>query len=433
MTNYFQLKVMKMRIKQSCFLLFLMAGGALMVVQPTIVVGSSDNLLVDANFENWTNSTMLTNWTWSDPGDNNITQETSMVLSGNSSVKLTKGSVSLASLSQYVDVALKNHALSVWVYDNNPNARVTITLDGGTGAFDSNTSVDNASWQQLTVTVNSGNSLNPWLGVSISILGQGSTPGGLCYIDAAALIEGTSPMPLTPEITIKSPNNSTHSHSNTWLNFSINAPTSWIGYSLDGAPNVTITGNTVLYSLSGGSHVVRICANNSVGNVGIATRWFTVDTDFTFLTLHSPANATYMADSVWLSITLNESTSWIGYSLDGSTNVTITGNILLQGLSEGPHSIMVYANDSINNSNVAIMRFTIELPSTATTTTTATTTPANTTTTSSPTPPSTVITVISVIYETTWVTQTTTNFPILTIFAGIAGIFLFKRKRGKKY
>ena len=236
----------------------------MMIVQPTRVVGSSDNLLIDGNFENWTNSTTLTNWTWVNWGDNNITQETIMVLSGNSSVNLTRGS-NFNSLhpDQTVNVELnKNYTFSVWVYDNNPNASVRISLETSSTPFiyDSDDSVDTASWQQLSATVdNSGG--QTYASITISIQDQGSTPGGSCYIDAAALIEGNSPLGITPQITIINPSNSTQSPPNTWLNFSIDVPTSWIGYSLDGAPNVTITGNTILYSLSGGSHMVKIYAN----------------------------------------------------------------------------------------------------------------------------------------------------------------------------
>ena len=43
---------------------------------------------------------------------------------------------------------------------------------------------------------------------------------------------------------------------------------------------------------------------------------------------------------------------WIlltGYSRDGQANVTIAGNMTLSDLSEGPRSIIVYANDTAGN------------------------------------------------------------------------------------
>jgi PKD repeat protein len=46
-----------------------------------------------------------------------------------------------------------------------------------------------------------------------------------------------------------------------------------------------------------------------------------------------------------LTITLSEAASWIGYSIDGHTNVTITGDRNIQA-SDGQHNLVVYANDT---------------------------------------------------------------------------------------
>jgi hypothetical protein len=61
----------------------------------------------------------------------------------------------------------------------------------------------------------------------------------------------------------------------------------------------------------------------------------------------SPENKTY--SKVTLSYTVDRSTSWTGYSLDNQANVTIKGNTELFNLSQGAHSIIVYANDSSGN------------------------------------------------------------------------------------
>lgn len=60
----------------------------------------------------------------------------------------------------------------------------------------------------------------------------------------------------------------------------------------------------------------------------------------------SPKNKTYSVNSVPLTFTVSEPTSWIGYSLDGQMNVTILGNTSLPGLSDGLHSLIVYAKDT---------------------------------------------------------------------------------------
>lgn len=62
--------------------------------------------------------------------------------------------------------------------------------------------------------------------------------------------------------------NKTYSQSNLPLNFTINKPTSWIGYSLDGQTNVTIDGNTTLPQLTPGLHNITIYANDTYGNTG---------------------------------------------------------------------------------------------------------------------------------------------------------------------
>jgi hypothetical protein len=61
----------------------------------------------------------------------------------------------------------------------------------------------------------------------------------------------------------------------------------------------------------------------------------------------SPENKTY--SKVTLSYTVDRDISWIGYSLDNRANVTIKGNTELFNLSQGAHSIILYANDSAGN------------------------------------------------------------------------------------
>ena len=63
----------------------------------------------------------------------------------------------------------------------------------------------------------------------------------------------------------------------------------------------------------------------------------------------SPQHKTYDTGDISLTFTVNEPASWIGYSLDGRDNVTITGNITLAGLSNGDHNLTVYARDTAGN------------------------------------------------------------------------------------
>jgi parallel beta-helix repeat protein len=64
----------------------------------------------------------------------------------------------------------------------------------------------------------------------------------------------------------------------------------------------------------------------------------------------SPQNVTYTTGSVSLNFTVNEETTWMGYSLDGQDNVTITETTLnLTELADGSHTVTVYATDTDGN------------------------------------------------------------------------------------
>jgi hypothetical protein len=65
----------------------------------------------------------------------------------------------------------------------------------------------------------------------------------------------------------------------------------------------------------------------------------------------APERMTYDENSVPFQFTTGGlSASWIGYSLDSKTNVTITGNTTLTGLTNGKHYLIVYTNDTLGNS-----------------------------------------------------------------------------------
>jgi subtilase family serine protease len=76
----------------------------------------------------------------------------------------------------------------------------------------------------------------------------------------------------------------------------------------------------------------------------------------------TPKNLTYSLDSVSLTFTVNESTAWMGYELDGASNTTLLGNTTLSGLPNGQHQIAVFANDTYGNmGSTAPTYFTIDV------------------------------------------------------------------------
>jgi parallel beta-helix repeat protein len=77
----------------------------------------------------------------------------------------------------------------------------------------------------------------------------------------------------------------------------------------------------------------------------------------------SPVNQAYNETSVPLFFTVDKQVNWIGYSLDGKQNVTITGNVTIANIPNGLHSITVYANDTYGNMGASeTITFRVKLP-----------------------------------------------------------------------
>ena len=80
-----------------------------------------------------------------------------------------------------------------------------------------------------------------------------------------------------PRISIWAPLPRTYNATDIPLNFIVNEPVSWMGYSLDSQANVTIIENTTLSGLSYGSHNLTVYAMDTAGNTGISdTIYFTI-------------------------------------------------------------------------------------------------------------------------------------------------------------
>ncbi len=67
------------------------------------------------------------------------------------------------------------------------------------------------------------------------------------------------------------------------------------------------------------------------------------------LEILSPENKTYIRSDVPLVLSMSRPATWIGYSLDGGSTVTILGDTELLELSEGNHSIQVFITDAFGN------------------------------------------------------------------------------------
>jgi hypothetical protein len=105
-----------------------------------------------------------------------------------------------------------------------------------------------------------------------------STSTTTSTITSTSTTTTTIPETTPPVVTIIYPWNRTFYKNSLDLNFTVNEPTSWIGYSLDNKPNMTITGNTTMTGLSNSSHNVIVYAKDLAGNTGSNATYFTVTT-----------------------------------------------------------------------------------------------------------------------------------------------------------
>jgi hypothetical protein len=190
-----------------------------------------------------------------------------------------------------------------------------------------------------------------------------STHNYLCFTyehSTQKVVIASDTMP--PTISVLSPENKTYTVSDVPLTFTVSESTSWIGYSLDSQNNVTISGNTTLIGLSDWTHTITVYANDTAGNMGYSDIvHFTIDTTPPSISITSPENKTYATTDIPLTFTVDESVSWMAYSLDGQADMTISGNTTLYGLSEGSHSLTVHAEDTTGNTGASEkIYFTVE-------------------------------------------------------------------------
>jgi hypothetical protein len=72
-------------------------------------------------------------------------------------------------------------------------------------------------------------------------------------------------------------------------------------------------------------------------------------------------NKTYTTNNLSLNFTISKPAQWVGYSLDGQANITIDGNTTLTELSNGQHTVAIYANDTNGNfAQTQTITFTVE-------------------------------------------------------------------------
>jgi hypothetical protein len=133
---------------------------------------------------------------------------------------------------------------------------------------------------------------------------------GLVATDLKAFAIDISSQP-PPQIQVLSPQNTTYATNTIALNFTINKPSVWIGYSLDNNGNITVLGNTTLTSLLDGSHNVVVFANDSLGDMG--------SSDLVYFSIRIPIHDVAVID-------VESSTVQVFQGVVVNVNVTVKNN-----------------------------------------------------------------------------------------------------------
>jgi parallel beta-helix repeat protein len=143
----------------------------------------------------------------------------------------------------------------------------------------------------------------------------------------------------------------TPNYNNTWDNGYPSGGNYWSDY-LTRYPDATEIDHTGI-----GDTAYEIDTNNT----DHYPLWISYETTPPTITILSPENTTYAVNaSIPLTFTVDEFTSWMGYSLNGQANVTITENTTLPTLPDGWHYVTVYANDTFGNMGFATVYFTVD-------------------------------------------------------------------------
>jgi plastocyanin len=130
-------------------------------------------------------------------------------------------------------------------------------------------------------------------------------------------------IPRLPSLLILSPENKAYNTSIIPMNFTMDRPVSWAGYSLDGQPNATIDGN-ILVDIPDGLHSMIVYASDTLGNMGASnTVYFVIDTappNITNVTQNPSVNDVKPSDTVRINVTVTDALSRVRQVILNYTN-----------------------------------------------------------------------------------------------------------------
>ncbi len=161
-------------------------------------------------------------------------------------------------------------------------------------------------------------------------------PRNITYTDTIGINESRNTMPLK-------------------LNFTVSEPAVWIGYSLNGLGNVTITANTTI-TAANKTNALVLYAIDEAGNIGYAVAQFfvnittapVIDAEPPAMAVISPQqNSTYNTTAVALNFTLSEPSS-VSYFLNLQNKTEAASNVTLAA-EEGRNRLLLLATDAAGN------------------------------------------------------------------------------------
>ena len=145
------------------------------------------------------------------------------------------------------------------------------------------------------------------------------------------------------------------------LSYDTTTTLEWQGYSLDGAINRTILGNTVIPFLTDGLHQIQVFGNDSLGNsYKSQLRYFSIDSTLPYVSILSPLQYSYFSSNApTFQVTLSgENLSTTFYQIGDSKilfdlNYGQINQVLWDNCAEGLVLITFYVNNTIGNYSAA--------------------------------------------------------------------------------
>ncbi len=347
---------------------------------PTINVLSPGNSTTN-------DATPLLNATLSDVINGSVTAWYNVNSSGNETPIGGVTNLTVDSLGPFID---GQHNVTIYANDSMNNiGQKTIYFTVDTTAPTINLdSPDNTTYGSVSVQLNIGGSetISTWkydlngagnftFDPNTTITGvEGLNTLIIHIIDEAGNINSTTYYftvdTTAPTVTILSPTNSTTNDVTPLLNATFGEQVNYTWYNVNGISNSTPIGGEsnltqILSTLSDGQHNITVYANDSVGNLGKITVFFTVDTGLIPITIVSPTNTTTTDNTPLLNATFDETVNAAWYNINTTTNTTPVGGVLnltvqLGTFSDGQHNITVYVNDSADNLNSNTIYFTVD-------------------------------------------------------------------------